>query len=127
MKKIGNITTKYLLFISVFFVLNACYKRAEIDIPKNKLSEKQMVELLTSIHITDAVIGEKGVGSESRIIEKSYYNAIYKKFNIDRKDFVANMEYYTSLNKIDEIYNQVVANLTNLEAKYNTNVNEKTE
>ncbi len=111
----------------VIALLSSCYKSAEIKKPENKLTEQQMAQVLTEIHIIDAMVDEENTNEESTQLHEAFYNFIYKKYGMDRRDFVENLQYYTNTNKMDEIYTQVVAKLEKLEQKHKIETQENTQ
>ena len=94
-------------FCCVFFV--SCS-----DSNKSEVIEKDvLINILTDLHITDALLANKGM-YDGRIKDttKSYYNYLLKKYNISRADFDYSLDYYS--NNAEEyilIYDEVIAKI----------------
>jgi hypothetical protein len=102
-------------FILFFF---SCKQNKEevtyIKEPTNLLSTEKMINLITEVHIAEALIVQHQThGQNVSYYTALYYKTILKKFNITRKDFTENMEYYSyDSKKLDHIYTEVITNLT---------------
>ncbi len=84
--------TIYLLFISLSLTISCKKEKQEKDIiPKSKL-----IKILADIHIADALLTKNGL--YDRTLPKpeslSYYNQIFKKYKITRKQFYKSFYYY---------------------------------
>lgn len=109
--------TKILLsaFILFFF---SCKQNKEdtttIKEPANLLPTEKMIDLITDVHIAEALIQQHQAHDQNvNYYTGLYYKTILKKFNITRKDFHENMEYYSyDSKKLDHIYTEVITNLT---------------
>ncbi len=76
-----------------------------------------MVTVLTDVHLMDAYISMIPY-NDSVLKQQSlrYYDAIYKKHKISRRDFDKSLEYYSKQPKVlDSMYSQVITNLNKKE------------
>ncbi|WP_026899397.1 DUF4296 domain-containing protein [Daejeonella oryzae] len=104
-------------FILLFFglvLLSACDQQKA---PKGIMENKKMVTVLTDVHLMDAYISMIPY-NDSVLKQQSlrYYDAIYKKHKISRRDFDKSLEYYSKQPKVlDSMYSQVITNLNKKE------------
>ena len=99
------------LFLTLIF-LSSC----KPGIPKDIIQPDDMALVLTDIHLVDGYISNVTPDS-AKIIAASYYNGVYKKFNIDSAKFNKSMDYYNVKPAImDDIYKKVTATLTKQKA-----------
>jgi hypothetical protein len=107
-----------ILFSVLFFILFSCKHNKDEDTtikePANLIPTEKMIDLITDVHIAEALI----VQHQSHGQNVTYYSALYfktilKKYNISKKDFYENMEYYAyDTKKLEGIYTEVITNLT---------------
>jgi len=75
-------------------------------IPKEIIQPDQMEKVLFDIHVVDGYIGTITKQDTAKIVASSYYNGVYKKFNIDSATYNRSLNYYYNhpdlLNKIYE-------------------------
>ncbi|RZK81227.1 MAG: DUF4296 domain-containing protein [Pedobacter sp.] len=102
-------------FFNIFFVflfLSAC----KPGIPKDIIQPNEMVLVLNDIHLVDGYISNANPDS-SIVIAASYYNGVYKKFNIDSAKYQRSMDYYnTKPALMDEIYKKITDTLSKQKA-----------
>ena len=98
-----------ILFIFISFFTNCSQEKPQI------LDEEEFVNLLVDIHTADALLSELKVndkkikGSDSL----SYYNFIFIKYDINRKQFDDNIDYYwKNTKKYQAVYDKVLIILT---------------
>lgn len=96
---------KYYFIIIVLFFLLSCNQNSD-----NVLSQKEFTNLLVDIHIADGYVVEKALFDKNLKNDSlSYYNSVFKKYNINRTDFDKNIDYYTQdFEKFEKIYSNVV-------------------
>lgn len=112
--------TRLYYTIAIIFILTSCYNINESKpvIPDILLSESQMVEILTEIQITEANFRISKNRSTAVDIKPKYYNRILKEYGITLKQLKGNMEYYhNSPAVMEEIYEQVLANLSKIQSE----------
>jgi len=102
-----------ILTMAVFFISCGGHRNA----PKDLISEDKLASILTEIHIADGLIGEQTSLKDKKTKEK-YYNSIFFKYKITRKQFDESMAYYTrNINVLNKIYFKVLENLSKLQAE----------
>lgn len=100
--------------------------------PGNILPEDKFIEVIKDMHLADAIISEKGY-KESRLDSGSYYNSVFKKHNISRREFDENLKYYANHPKqLSAMYEKVIVQLLKQQEKLESkqrelNKPEKTE
>ena len=113
MLKIINKTLRFFLLLSgMIFFLTACDSR-----PENVMSQDEMVDFLTDLHKLDGALSVNYYNSAPDSRENVYYyNALFKKYGISKADFDSSLVWYVSNpKKFNNIYTQVVDNLTQFE------------
>lgn len=102
---------KYIiLFFSVMVFLTAC---TGDDAPAGIIEQPRMTSLLTEIHLTDgSLYGVPQVPDSLFKYGSAKYQAIFKKYNTNDKQFTASLKYYTTRpEKMTEIYDQISARI----------------
>jgi hypothetical protein len=109
---------RYFLFVVVTLLLFACKNNqssaaADIQKPDSLIQRSQMVRILTDVHLTEAALGfYKTKGEATKNLTSDYYNAVFSKYRISRKNFESNFKYYESNpDELIKIYEQVISNL----------------
>lgn len=107
-------TIPYFLLCFVFFQFYSCSNR-----PDEVMNQRAMKELLTDLHVLEAVLEEHPPANEQE--RTYYYNALLQKHGVTKASFDSSLIYYTKNPKVFErVYTRV---LTNLE-KFKTEVHE---
>jgi len=88
--------------------------------PSGTLSEKQMIDVLVDIHLTEATM-KIANDSLARLNDttqmRQRFAEVFKKNDIDPDDFNASLDYYLKhIEDLDKIYVEVINRLTELEA-----------
>lgn len=74
-------------------------------VPKDIIQPAQMEKVLFDVHIADGYISSLTLQDTAKIVASSYYNGIYKKFNIDSAAFNKSMNYYYNhIDLLDKMY-----------------------
>ena len=90
---------------TIFFILSQGCKQG---IPREIIQPNKMEKVLFDIHVVDGYISTISNQDTTKIIASSYYNGIYKKFEIDSALFNKSMDYYYSHPVIlNDIYGNV--------------------
>jgi len=111
-----------LYLFTILFILGSCEKEPESIIGKSKF-----IKILTEIHLADGVILTKGL---KRKIKKgdsvTYYNHVFKKYNISRNKFEKTIEYYAKhTDEYKIVYDSISANLNVIDKELANNANNK--
>ncbi|MDR2908028.1 MAG: DUF4296 domain-containing protein [Bacteroidales bacterium] len=96
--------------------------------PQPFLKEKQMVELLTDMHMAEAMLQQKQSRvsnmDSTRLYANSMYSKLFEEYGLNKTSFEANMAYYTYYSReLEKIYTEVdnrlrtLDSLANLEGK----------
>lgn len=101
----------FTLAILISFLFFSCKEGNEATI----LGKDKLAEVLTDIHVADALMSVKGL--YDRKLEdttQSYYHFILKKHNISRADFESSLEHYNrNIDDFVQIYENIVLQITN--------------
>jgi len=92
-----------ILFLITLFVV-ACSR------PKNVIERQKFVEILAEIHINDAILAKEGFFDKNITAGDSisFYNHLFKKYDITRQQYKENLEYYSNdIEDFLKIYNEV--------------------
>jgi hypothetical protein len=112
---------KYLLWFIIILSLFACKNQqspsgSDIQKPDSLIPRWQMVRILTDVHLTEAALASlKNKGETAKSISDDYYNAVFSKYKISRKNFESNFDFYKSdQDDLIKIYEEVIKNLDRL-------------
>ena len=100
---------KYIsLFFSVLLYLTACKSN---DVPNGIIEEKEMISLLTDVHIVDGAIYTVPQVSDSLYkYGRAKYVAVFKKYHTTDDQFQKSLKYYTTQpDRLQEMYNKIDA------------------
>ena len=89
------------------------------EAPQNLLPADKMVEVITQMHLADALVSSMHQASDSALIHrKSMYGLIYKRAGVSENDFESSFNYYKLIpDRIDSIYADVIEELGKLESQ----------
>ena len=92
-----------------FFLLASCNLNNDTDI----IPREEFINILTELHIADAVLTEKGLYDRKlKDSTDSYYNYILVKYNMSRIKFDKSLMHYAhNMEDFSLIYDQVVENI----------------
>ncbi len=94
------------------FIFSSCSSR--VQKPDPLLSQSQMVDLLTEMQLTEAVLQQYQANhiDSIRFYTNTTYDALFKKYGLNQESFEANMYYRTYHSKdLEKIYSEVFQNL----------------
>ncbi|MCQ6956583.1 DUF4296 domain-containing protein [Mucilaginibacter aquariorum] len=98
---------KYIsLFFSVLLYLTACKSN---DVPNGIIEEKEMISLLTDVHITDgAIYSLPQIPDSLYKYGRDKYVAVFKKHHTTDDQFQKSLKYYTTQpDRLQEMYNKI--------------------
>ena len=112
---------KFHSIIALFFalILSSCTERPPK--PKPFLSEKQMVELFTELHLIEAGLQQTQNSNNynldsARLHTVAAYNELFKKYGLKQESFEANLHYRTYYSRdLARIYTRVHENLQQMD------------
>lgn len=107
----------FILFIALF--ASSCNSIINSR-PTGTLSEKQMIDVLVDIQLTEATltIANDSIVRLNDTTQLRYrFAEVFRKHNTDPDDFNASLDYYLKhIDELDKIYVEVINRLTELEA-----------
>ncbi len=97
----------------VIFVAGCAQKDTSRQ-PEVLLSEPQMVEILSDVHIIEADMNYlRSLGKERPELHTAYYDQLFRHYGIDEKVLSENMDYYTRhVDVMERIMDSVLNRLT---------------
>ena len=110
---------KYLLVISVIFVLS-CQNQKRLDkVPKGIIPKDKMVELLVDIHLADGIIAMRKFDSRKHEYQiEGYYKYLYEKHGYNREIIDSSIRFYSRYPaEYDIIYDEVFEKLSKIESE----------
>jgi hypothetical protein len=113
---------KYFLFLLVVISMVSCSnKQSSVLVPDYRkpdslIPRSRMVRILTDVQLAEAAISSvKAKGDAPENLSRDYYNAVFSKYRISKKNYEENVGYYA--NKPEEMikmYDEVITSLENL-------------
>lgn len=107
--------------IPFLLLLLASCKNDKIAIPDDILKPEKMKLILTDVHVTDALAEQKTQeGMDEKRLTAEYHMQIFKNHGITEQDFKKSLVFYEANPKLmDEVYAEVLSELTKREAEVN--------
>jgi hypothetical protein len=109
---------KHLFWFFIFLTLFGCRNKSSSFNPNSHrpdslLSRSQMVRIITDMQLTEAALTYlKNKGEQNQDISELYYNAVFSKYKISKKNFDSNFDYYKSDQEgFIKMYEDVIQNL----------------
>ena len=111
--------------IRLFFVLIFFTGCIFDGTPRGIIHKKEMISLLTDIHLVDAYTGMLGQDTAKQITA-NLYQSIFNKYRTDSVQFRKSLEYYSKKpEEFYSMYEKVKANLDSLESEQTKKFEEK--
>ena len=115
---------KRALCFSLLGILMAC-GYPEVEIEEGYFSPAKMQAILLDLHLVEGAKAGKTVVGDTLPVAY-YYEALYRKHNISEEELDSNLRYYARNQKMfDSIYNNVINELTQIEAQLETDRKEE--
>jgi len=110
----------FFLFIIIFLAFSACNiekKEKQDQVPEYIIPPEQMDDVLVDIHIVEGALKYKrGIGEKYKLYSNQYFDHVFMKYNISKKQFDKSLEYYYKHEKLlDEIYQSVLEQIEKIE------------
>ena len=103
---------KYIVFFTFILVISSCIK-GSLEIPKDIIPRDKMIQVITEIELTQALVKLKVINQDSLINQQELFNQVYNDFNITEEQFNTSLSYYCGDPiKLEEMYVQVIIQLT---------------
>lgn len=111
----------YIIFLTLLILTGCTHNISEKKgrPPADLIPRNEMVDIITDMHLYDAVMKEKQK-KHNKISEPEYYmyQAVMKKHDITREQFESSLKYYQQdLEDFDKIYEDVIERLSKMKAK----------
>lgn len=88
--------------------------------PDSLISPARMVQILTDVHMIEAaLLLERNEGLEPEDKPAFFYDGLFKKYNISRSRYDANMQYYADHpDEMTKIYDKVIQQIETRQRKF---------
>lgn len=109
---------KNIFHIIVFFLIS-CSSNQETKIPSDIIQPNKMSDVFLDIHLMQSHIAQERI-IDPYVLDSvnAFYNAIYKKHNITKAQYDSSLVFYSqNVTILDSIYDNMYAELKNLELK----------
>lgn len=109
------------IIISLFLV--SCGGNDELDLPEGVAHPDQMTEVLTDVHILEAYLSYEAKGRQDTVIDtpdfrEQLYRKALQKHKMDSAKFHKSLQFYNrEAPLLQEIYDEVVENLSRIEGE----------
>ena len=113
---------KYLIHIIMIMCISCSDEEGMQKMPDDVFSKAEMVELLVDIQLIEGGVIVRQLNEQKFSHEiNAYYQNTFKKHGLTKKTFEYNMRYYTdNPDKLDAVYEEVIIELSRLEAETET-------
>lgn len=100
---------KYFLIISAILFLS-CIHQKEKNTNLNIIQKQEMIQILVDVELAESVITIEQIRNQNIDIYSSYYyNTVFKKYKITRKQFEESLKYYAKNgDDFNEMFTQVI-------------------
>jgi len=106
-----------ILFFAIVFI--ACQEKKE-EIPQDLLEKEKFKKILIDFHLANAAEQSNKILKDSTVFKfaESYHPFIYKINDISKEQITKTLDYYFKHPKmLDKIYEEIIEDLTKLEAE----------
>ncbi|MDF1550753.1 MAG: DUF4296 domain-containing protein [Bacteroidales bacterium] len=107
----ATLKRKFQKIIILLLILSgiSCSQDNDVDV----IEKEKFVDILTDMHLTDAILANKGwYDAKLKDTTRSYYNYILKKYDISRAEFDYSLDYYShNIEEYNIMYDEVIAKL----------------
>lgn len=102
------------------FVLSACGGKKLKNIPEDIIERDKMVDILTDIHLSDAVLTTKKYQTSKHEYQiQGYYTYLYEKHGYTRAEIDSSIAFYSKYpNAYSELYDDVLEKLSTIQSYY---------
>ena len=108
---------KYFYLVLIVGLMMSCAKK-NVVIPPDVIPVKQMIEVLTDVHLAEAAKDVAMPTDTSKHTIDVYYTFIFKKYNLTKEKFQKSLNFYKSNPELmEEMYAEVINRLSELQAK----------
>lgn len=97
--------------------LSACTKN-EVSIPSDIIPKDSMVYIMMDVHLAEAAVKTAAADTNYKLNIKTYYDLIYKKYNITDSNFNKSLKFYTDNPVLlEQIYQKIAEEMSRKEAE----------
>lgn len=108
---------KYIILLVFTSFFLACGD-AEEELPAGVIVEDNMIEVITEIELTQALVKLKFSNQDSTVNQQQLFNEVYRDFNVSEEQFNSSLAYYCKDPKLLEgMYVKVINNLSEKQAE----------
>jgi uncharacterized protein DUF4296 len=117
--RINTFIFKSLVFIFIGIFVSQCGNKAN-NSPENIIPKGKMIELLTDIHIFDAVMSEKKYNTKKHEYQiEGYYSYLYEKHGYTRAQIDSSISFYSrDPEEYSKMYDDVLEKLSTIQSYY---------
>lgn len=115
-----TVTFTILLLAVILIMAGSCTSRRTRLDSRNLIPEKEMVSILTDIHLTDGLLTIPKINAWASKLDSitTYYNVIEKHgYTKQMMDKTLNYYYMNNMKELSKIYDQVLGNLSGMESR----------
>ncbi|MCF8232796.1 MAG: DUF4296 domain-containing protein [Bacteroidales bacterium] len=106
------------VLLGFFLIMGACDR--DKDSPEYRIVEKdEMVDVMVDVHLVEAALRNKKLSGDSlKKLTNNYYQNLFDKHNISRRDFDSSFAYYEdNVGELNKIYEKVIEGLNKKQRK----------
>ena len=113
---------RYFLIISAILFLGCIHKK-EKNANFNIIPKQEMIQILVDVELAEsAIVIEQSRNKNIDIFSTYYYDSVFKKYKISRKQFEENLKYYA---KKDDDFNEIFTQVINILSRKQSEVMQK--
>lgn len=111
---------KHVLSILVVLTLLSCKDHTIVELKSPPITQNDFVELLTDIHLVDALSKQKLIDDNRKLTVKfGQYKSVFQKHGVTKKEFDASMTYFSQKPDLFlAMYDSIIANYVRMEVKF---------
>ena len=102
-----------------FLVMDACKNDRRSPEAYTIIENDKMADVMVDVHLIEATLRNKKISGDSlKKLTNDYYQNLFDKYNISRRDFDSSFAYYeNNVGKLNNIYEKVIERLNKKQRK----------
>ena len=110
---------KYGLIILLITIFFSCKDHTVVELKAPPIKEKDFINLLTDIHLVDALSKQKVIDDNRKLpIKFGQYKGVFEKHGVTKEDFDATMVHFSQKPELFlAMYDSVIANYVRMEVE----------
>ncbi|MCX6234770.1 MAG: DUF4296 domain-containing protein [Bacteroidetes bacterium] len=113
-----------IFFFIVLLLINGCHTVHKDDFlppPENLIPKDKMIDILVDIQLIESAIKADPFRKQNLdFYVNYYYDYLFKKYTIQRKDFEESLKYYQqNIEEFDKLFADVITRLSKLQSEVN--------